>query len=134
MLHVLLALFLIVDPGQSTEERVVVRKFCTRVGAVWLEFRGDQVKGSYQVLIPSKRINGTIFNGIMQDHKLEAEWKDPDGGGQIIFFFRDDFTGFSCLYNNAQKPSHWYPVWEGQSAEGLTKDMASNWICEKQKL
>ena len=90
--------------------------FCTAVGAVELIIQDDQVRGRYQVLTPNKRIDGTI-SGRLINHRVVGTWQDPDGEGDIVIFFHDNFTGMSAVYNNAKRLSHWYPVWQGLTPE-----------------
>ena len=110
----------------------VTRQFCTSVGGVFLEFRGRQVVGTYQILTPNKRINGTI-EGRWENHLVVGRWQDPDGEGQILIFFHKQKDSVSMLYNSDADPEHWYPVWRGVSKTALS-EATEAWICEKQPL
>ncbi len=89
--------------------------YCTEVGPIHLSFSGEDASGSYQIVLPHKRISGEL-RLVWSDGHLRGQWVDADGEGPIHIYLHED-SSLTALYTRAQTPFDWSPVWRGQRAE-----------------
>ena len=87
------------------------RNYCTEIGRFDLLFDADEVAGAY-LLIHKKTLGGVW--GKLKGKVMTGRWHDPDGEGDIILTFNDDFSFFTADYRSDDEPEKWYKdSWHG---------------------
>ena len=126
----LLASILVI--GQTPENKTL--SFCSDVGPVELQFAGDSIRGRYRIVVVKDPFEG-IIKGTFKDGIIEGVWIDPDGMGRIIFAFSADLNEFTAVFNNLERPNHWFVTpWRAisttsypQAAEEIKRNRRCDW-------
>lgn len=86
--------------------------YCTEAGPIYLQFSGEDVSGSYRIVLPHKNIEGQLQLE-WSDGYIHGTWTDPDGSGPIVIVFHDQMQRLTALYTSDNETLEWSPVWEG---------------------
>ncbi len=93
------------------EKTVIERNYCTEIGVFNLTFDDNEVAGSYS--LTPKGTLGAVW-GKLDGRKMTGRWIDPDGEGDIIISFNEDWSFFTTDYRGDDEPEKWYrDSWHG---------------------
>ncbi|MGW9684745.1 SMP-30/gluconolactonase/LRE family protein [Flagellimonas sp. 2504JD1-5] len=98
--------------GINNEKSTVISKrYCTEIGRFDLVFDDNEVAGAYY--LKHKNTLGSVW-GKLENKVMTGRWHDPDGEGDIIITFTDDFSFFTADYRADDEPEKWYKdTWHG---------------------
>ncbi len=125
-----LILFIVSFHSLSTYSQTGIKhlQYQTAFGRLDCWVYGKQLSGSYE--ISPKKIIGSFLAEINGD-SATGKWVDPDGTGDIVITFYDDYSSLRADYNNHNNPDKWFRnQWHGTLIDNPQTKQDNNSPCQ----